>query len=344
MDAVVNTVCFLVPEPHKTRNRVIAWPIWANDQADKMPYEWDHTTSIQTDIIDIARSIYNFTHAAVFDLRCSFFQIPISSVTSYAFVFEFKGRKYAWTRLPMGYTSSAELMQIVCQELAKCAIKKAGLTGHPSLTFHVHVDNILFLADEQSIAAVICAMNEIATAHNIVLSEGTTVPMKEVPWCGLTINLPRMPNTVLRNVNTVLCNVNTVLCNVNVVLCNVNTVLCNVNTVQTEYCAPQREHCALQREYCALQREYCALQREYCAMQREYALSRIPYHQRVYMAWDGFEAKYGVLGEDSLRLTMVGHGGTQMPDAGPHSVLRVESRHQGRKTGGVRKRGRRSRL
>jgi len=192
--AATNSVCFLVPEPHKLRNRVICWPIWANNQADIAEgYQWDHNTSIQTDILDVVNEIHQHEYAAVFDLRCSFFQIGISEQASYAFVFEHRGKRYTWTRLPMGYCSSAEVMQIVCQELASRASNMAqeilATEKHtPHLRYHVHVDNILFMGDEASITAAITAMDHIARERQISLSDFTATAQQSVVWCGLHLN------------------------------------------------------------------------------------------------------------------------------------------------------------
>ena len=75
-----NIKVFLKSEEHKHQNRVITWTVAAND-ALETTYNWDHLTSVQTEITDIVRNQVKVgmgdTYAATADLRASFYQVLI---------------------------------------------------------------------------------------------------------------------------------------------------------------------------------------------------------------------------------------------------------------------------
>ena len=100
VNAIVNTFVFLVPEHAKERNRIVAWPIWANSHE----YNWDHNVAYQAEPVDIARDIHTAQFAATFDLKASYYQIALPAGSEEAFVFEVNGKKFKWVRLPMGYS------------------------------------------------------------------------------------------------------------------------------------------------------------------------------------------------------------------------------------------------
>ena len=76
-----NCIVFLVPEMHKRRNRIIAWPILANAACEKTySYSWQHDISRIADILEIIEDIKHSDDefAATFDLKASYYQIPIA--------------------------------------------------------------------------------------------------------------------------------------------------------------------------------------------------------------------------------------------------------------------------
>ena len=176
-DDVVNSIIFLVPEPLKGRNRIIAWPLWANQEE----YEWCHEVAIQTDIVDLLSELHTDNYAAVFDLRCSFYQIDISQATK-AFVFEVDGHKYKWTRLPMGYSASAEIMQLVSQAIAQRA------TQATSVKAIVHVDNILYIGNYAEVQQAITNTLNIAEQYKFTFSETSITPSRQVTFHGVILD------------------------------------------------------------------------------------------------------------------------------------------------------------
>lgn len=181
--AKVNTLVFLVPEPSKLRNRIIAWPIWANQREDQW-YEWDHSVAWQADICQIVEAdILSASYGACFDLKASFYQVELSSQQSQAFVFSVAGKKYQWTRMPMGYTTSAEIMQLLTQTVAELSVKGT------NVQWRVHVDNILFSSNsKEQVQIAINNAVQIALDFGLTYSEIPAEPAKKVLFHGVYID------------------------------------------------------------------------------------------------------------------------------------------------------------
>ena len=175
-----NTIIFPIPEYDKERNRIIGWPLWANGWT----YEWDHTTAKQSDAVELTRMVHSASWAATFDLKASFFQVGLEPNQRQAFVFTVRGRVFCFKRLVMGYTASAEIMQLLTQAIAQIVTSSIG--GHPR--FIVHVDNVLFLGSFDEIQAVIKAMNEAADTFSVTFSETQLIPLQRVKFFGMILD------------------------------------------------------------------------------------------------------------------------------------------------------------
>lgn len=176
--AIVNTIVFLVPEPAKRRNRVIGWPIWANTK----DYEWAHDIAEQADIVEIINDVHNAEYGATFDLKCSFFQVLLPEFANDAFVFELNGAKFKFTRLPMGYTASAEIMQLLTQTLAAEASKGT------QVKWRVHVDNVLFYGSYSDVEMAIANMIEVGKKFQVTYSETPSAPQSKVLFHGVHLD------------------------------------------------------------------------------------------------------------------------------------------------------------
>jgi len=191
--AAVTADTFLVPETAKRRNRVICWPKWANAKgiSGTHAYLWCHETSEQADIVEIVHDVFSRarqpTHAAVMDLKASFYQLGLSPTASSSFVFETRTGKYKFVRLPMGFDQAAEMLQLVTQELASSIVSEANTTA---TTYYVHVDNALIVGSFAEISSVIDVCGKVADRMSLTFSERSHVAAEEVVFLGIIFNLP----------------------------------------------------------------------------------------------------------------------------------------------------------
>jgi len=78
----------------------------------------------------------------------------------------------------MGYTASAEIMQLLTQEIAR-------LAAPDILHRFVHVDNILLVGREEEIAKAVAQMKHIAREYSFSFSEETATPRQRVTFLGV---------------------------------------------------------------------------------------------------------------------------------------------------------------
>jgi hypothetical protein len=156
-----NSWVFLVAEPDKMRYRIITWPILAND----LEYQWSDLCQ-QADICTICKEVHRFEGASAYDLRCSFFQIPLQRKARRNFIFRAGGRLYQMCRWPMGFRPSAEVMQLILQGLAQLVHDRV-----PGLESHVHVDNVIFLGPLETLWLADASMREICKRYNVTLGD-----------------------------------------------------------------------------------------------------------------------------------------------------------------------------
>ena len=206
-DALVNTMVFLTPEPKKLRNRVITWSIWANWVADNVfHYEWDHNVSKQADVLDIVEDVNRAATAAVFDLTCSFYQVELPEHVRRAFVFSFKGTKYRFRKLPMGFTLSAEILQLITQAIAEAALFETARTKFvdPDTCAtggfaRVHVDNILYCGTAAVVQKLISATVDVAKQWGVSFSESTVTPLETVKFHAVELDFKNKEARLTKN-------------------------------------------------------------------------------------------------------------------------------------------------
>ena len=164
-------------EPSKHRNRIIGWPIWAND----CEYDWSDLCE-QEDILKIIDDIQEAQFGACFDLKCSFYQVDLPPHANAAFVFEVDGAKYCFNRLPMGYSASAEIMQLISQTLAEIGARNT------NVKFHVHVDNIMYYGSKSDVQMAMNQLITFAKGCNVTFSETPQAPASKVLFHGVYID------------------------------------------------------------------------------------------------------------------------------------------------------------
>ena len=99
--------------------------------------------------------------AVVADLRAAFYQIEIPAYARHRFVFEFRGTKYQFTRLPMGARQSAEMCAIYLQCLTWQALTRCDETSLFNRSVF-HIDNVRIPATEANGAVIRQALLEVA--------------------------------------------------------------------------------------------------------------------------------------------------------------------------------------
>ena len=130
-DARVNLVLRRRAERAKGRARILGWPDRANT-CMAQDYSCQMRLRDVTEIVKVSK-----TFALTFDLSCSFWQLDAMA----EFVFVWRGRKYFFTRLLMGATTSAEIMHTIVLALSDVSDQ------YPAVHRDVHIDNVRYLSD-----------------------------------------------------------------------------------------------------------------------------------------------------------------------------------------------------
>jgi len=134
---------FSVPEPDKNRRRSILWP-----EAINARLRGTYVSHIG-DCLD-ACSLGTNRAVRVFDLSSGFYQVPLADEVSLSLAAEVStGNESLFlrpTRLPMGITYAPDLLELIVKIVAKVAIA----TTDPTVSLHVHVDNIRFAGPDKA--------------------------------------------------------------------------------------------------------------------------------------------------------------------------------------------------
>ncbi|KEG06395.1 TcC31.12 [Trypanosoma grayi] len=128
------------------RRRFIAWPKAKNEQED---YE---ALVPLGHISQYLGAVYDET-AAIFDLKASFFQVGLPAETRGNFRCRTeKGELVEFTRLPMGYKCSPEIVHTITRVLAgDPEVVKPRFAAPPELTLHVWIDNLRITGPRKSV-------------------------------------------------------------------------------------------------------------------------------------------------------------------------------------------------
>jgi hypothetical protein len=162
-----NCVIFLVEEPQKSRYRIITWPL----QANELPYTWSQLPH-QADPLDIIQDVFKYSFASSYDLKCSFYQVPLDKSTHKNFIFRSRGKLYTMDRLPMGFRPAAEILQLLLEGLALLIADTVGLEDNTiPLQFRVHVDNVMFFGTWKQLQAADTAFRSVCHDFGITLGE-----------------------------------------------------------------------------------------------------------------------------------------------------------------------------
>ena len=151
---------FLVPELEKTRWRIITWPKQLND-AIEQNYKNMGTFSLN-DITETFLQVQNATYGAVIDLKCSFYQVGLTPTQSNAFIFNTNSGQYRMKKLPMGLTTSAEIMQLICTQLSTDCVQ---------VQITTHIDNILITGKKAQVEAAVSIIVNTAKEQDITIGE-----------------------------------------------------------------------------------------------------------------------------------------------------------------------------
>lgn len=125
---------FTVAEAHKRRRRVVIDALAANMLCERPP----HTHF--TPIAELVTRVKSFRFAVAFDIKCMFFQFPLSPAVRKFFPFQDdRKRTHVFKRLPMGFTWAVQIAQSSMKHLARDL----------GVTVEIYIDNVLLLSNDQ---------------------------------------------------------------------------------------------------------------------------------------------------------------------------------------------------
>ena len=124
------------------------------------------------------------THACSFDLKTSFFQIPLSAEVSRYFSFRLNdGRTFSYNVLPMGFVNSVKVMQTLLVTLGR-------LCCPPDASFSAYVDNIRFVGTYEECHLAADTMTRVCSECRITLNEEEgNAPHREGIFLGIRYQL-----------------------------------------------------------------------------------------------------------------------------------------------------------
>ena len=164
-----------MPEPAKHRARFILWPKGLND-ASRSDYDAQFTLQTARQQVEAVNSgLYSFA----LDLAASFYQILLPQEARKFYVFKVGNQKYWPTRMQMGARESPEIMQRVCEYLARPP-------GHLHVAVSVHVDNIRVVGDRESVVEMLRIVAERAALYGVQFNEQLSEELvtQQNEYCG----------------------------------------------------------------------------------------------------------------------------------------------------------------
>jgi len=184
-----NTTVFLIPEHKKQRYRVIHWTRLANEVTVNH-YKWDHDVSKQADVLDFIPLVWSASYGATFDLKASFYQVELPEHLRDLFVFRVGEQTMRMIRLPMGFSLSCEILQIITQSLSEVVAEAVRRETSMDLLTFTHVDNFMFLSKmKEAIELAIQYTNRLILEWNVTLSESARTPATFIKFHALQLDL-----------------------------------------------------------------------------------------------------------------------------------------------------------
>ena len=177
---------FTVVEMEKKRRRVIHWPEAHNTFLNEA-----YQPELSLDHISKYLKIAHANSGAVLDLRCGFWQVPISEKARPYYRFrDASGRLFEMTRLMMGHRASVELMQILTSVVAGDPNFVSRKYAAPeNVGISVWVDGICFFGEEKDVHTAIEAAQRRAKKLRMTFKEPAQQPQSEFEYIGVQWNL-----------------------------------------------------------------------------------------------------------------------------------------------------------
>lgn len=178
---------FPVVEEHKQRLRQIHWPADALASSSyRSAFSLRSSAQIRDSIEDF-KSCYPDCVAIVNDMRAGFYQISVPHSINYVAVDD-SGACWRLSRLPMGLDVSPELLQLMLEYVIMSAIRETATQAN--VFFDVHIDNVLLLCTDASIAKKIStALVHRAKAWTISFEDPNFKTCTSFDHCGLVTDL-----------------------------------------------------------------------------------------------------------------------------------------------------------
>lgn len=138
---------FSVEEPAKHRRRSIMACYATNDMIKAVYTQKELTLPTVQEQQQQLLAVRGKVKALCFDLTASFFQFELQHETRRFFAFNTREGMFQYTRLPMGFTRSCDVLQAGLTVLAEAAV--ARMPAGVEVSFLVYVDNVRFIVEEE---------------------------------------------------------------------------------------------------------------------------------------------------------------------------------------------------
>lgn len=160
---------FTVDELSKSRRRPIMACFNTNDMIKTFFTEKELTLPTIQQQQQQLLAVPGRVKALCFDLKASFFQFEVHPEARRFFAFKTRHGTYQYTRLPMGFTRSCDVLQAAVTILAEAAI--ARLPAEAAVSYLVYIDNVRFIVDENHAAAMGNAFHNVCKEANVTLND-----------------------------------------------------------------------------------------------------------------------------------------------------------------------------
>ena len=164
-------------ELHKSRRRLLYWPRQLNQElADSQFAELLHTVGL-VDASVHARTLVPKEWAVTFDLRKSFYQVPLSKDVRPYFAYVVRGQHYQHARMPMGANFAPSVMHAITTVIADVRV--------PGARVETYIDNVRFHGTRNAVLQAARRFRDRASAVGATLNDeeqNHSSSARNFPW------------------------------------------------------------------------------------------------------------------------------------------------------------------
>ena len=191
-DTMATAIAKSTSERRKRRRRFLVWPRLLNQNFDYTPQvHLKKPDEVIDEVLENPLPSHSCT-ARHFDLTSAFHQNDIGDNLRRHLIFQWRGRKFAMLKLPMGARFSPEVQQRITQWLANVAI-----FGY-RVTATVHIDNVRFYGESGEVEQTALNFMEICKKFNVTLND-TAENEAEFDFLGINFDYARRQVCLSKN-------------------------------------------------------------------------------------------------------------------------------------------------